>query len=155
MLFRSKQGELPEIDAQQECLRGAQTTHDGARMRGSVEALVRHGFGARPLFHAILSERGAEALGLALYYPDYSTLRGEPGVYVQDLYVTEASRGEGLGRRLLAEVMARQDWGARYMILMVGHENDAARRFYARQGFVPRDYEFLMLDGVKLEALAR
>jgi ribosomal protein S18 acetylase RimI-like enzyme len=129
--------------------------HDGARMRGSVESLIRHGFGERQLFQAILAERGAEALGLALYYPDYSTLRGEPGAYVQDLYVTEAARGEGLGRRLLTEVMATQDWGARYMILMVGHENEAARRFYARQGFVTRDYEFLMLDGARLEALAR
>jgi ribosomal protein S18 acetylase RimI-like enzyme len=128
--------------------------HDGADMQGSAAALIRHGFGARPLFHAILAERGTEALGLALYYPDYSTLRGRPGVYVQDLYVTETARGLGLGSRLLAQVMAVQDWDAGYILLMVDRENAAARRFYARQGFVDRgDYELLLLEGAGLDAL--
>ncbi|MGB8812685.1 MAG: GNAT family N-acetyltransferase [Paracoccaceae bacterium] len=129
--------------------------HDGVVMRGSVEALLRHGFGARPLFRTILAVRDDAVLGLALFYPDFSTLRGRPGAYVQDLYVSEAARGLGLGRRLLAEVMASaRDWEAGYITLTVDRGNASAQRFYARQGFADRGaYEMLILEGAGLAAL--
>lgn len=130
-------------------------THDGVVMRGTVADLLRHGFGARPLFRTLLAVRGEEVLGVALFYPDFSTLRGRPGAYVQDLYLTQAARGLGLGRRLLAEVRAAAlDWGGAYLTLTVDRGNASARAFYARQGFEDRGgYELLILEGAALEAL--
>lgn len=124
----------------------------GGRPVASESALMTHGFGRRPLFQAVIAEAEAP-LGMAIYYPDFSTHRGEPGVYVQDIYVTPEARGSGLGPRLLAEVMARQDFGARYMTLCVGPENTAALRFYRRLGFRPRGYDYLILDGERLYEL--
>jgi ribosomal protein S18 acetylase RimI-like enzyme len=128
--------------------------HDGAGKVGSAEALVRHGFGARPLFHAILAERDREVVGMVLFYADFSTLRGQPGVYVQDFYVVESCRGLGIGRALLVRALrAAQEWGAAYLTLGVDPGNVAARRIYDGLGFRPRGYEFLILDGARLEAL--
>lgn len=126
--------------------------HEGASSVGSVEALTAGGFGPRPLFFAVLAEEDRPC-GMAIYYPDFSTHRGQPGVYVQDLYVDRSVRGVGVGRGLLAAVMRAQDWGARYVTLGVSPDNAVALSFYARVGFRPRGYRFMILDGAGLEAL--
>ncbi len=108
----------------------------------SEEAVLRHGFGERPLFRVVIAEdRGP--VGMALFFPHFSTWLGRPGVYVQDLFVDEAARGTGLGRRLLAEVarVAGAEWGAAYMGLSVARANEAARGFYARLGFTALEGE--------------
>lgn len=45
-----------------------------------------------------------EPAGMALYFYSYSTWRGAPGIYVEDLFVKEKFRGRGYGKRLLGEV---------------------------------------------------
>lgn len=126
--------------------------HEGGSAVASVDALTQAGFGARRLFFAVLAE-APRPCGMAIYYPDYSTHRGQPGVYVQDLYVDRSARGAGIGRGLLAAVMRLQDWGARYLTLGVSPDNAVALGFYARIGFHPRGYRFMILDGGGLEAL--
>jgi len=127
--------------------------HEGGGAVASEQALTEYGFGARPLFAALLAEQADKAAGMAIYYPDFSTHRGQPGVYVQDIFVTKAARGLGLGRGLLGAVMRAQDWGARYLTLGVSPDNEVALRFYARTGFRPRGYRFMILDGAALAAL--
>ncbi len=124
-------------------------------MRGSAEALRRYGFGTSPMFQAVLAEQAGAVTGLVLFFPEFSTLRGCPGVFVQDLYVAAPARGQGLGRKLLAQAMAAaQAWDAAYLALMVDRENIRARVFYDRCGFVDRgDYDTLVLDGAGLAAL--
>jgi len=128
---------------------------DGAQMRGSADALRRFGFGASPMFQAVLAEQAGAVTGLVLFFPEFSTLRGCPGVFVQDLYVAAPARGQGLGRKLLAQAMAAaQAWEAAYLALMVDRSNTRARVFYDRCGFVDRgDYDMLVLDGAGLAAL--
>lgn len=129
----------------------------GSGAVGSVAALTEHGFGTRPLFQAVLAEAGpadrASPRGMAIYYPDFSTHRGQPGVYVQDLFVDRQARGGGVGRGLLAAVMRLQDWGARYLTLGVSPDNTVGLDFYTRLGFRTRGYRFMILDGERLEAL--
>lgn len=131
--------------------------HEGGGSVGSVAALTEHGFGARPLFQAVLAcDTGLPAgrpCGMAIYYPDFSTHRGQPGVYVQDIHVDRAARRAGLGRGLLAAVMRLQDWGAQYLTLGVSPDNAVAIAFYARCGFRARGYRFMILDGERLEGL--
>lgn len=145
---------VPEDVGTIQAMLEALARQDGAEMRGSAAALLRYGFGALPLFQTVLAERGTKVLGLALFYPEFSTLRGRPGVHVQDLYLAPEARGLGLGAALLAQVMrAAQAWEAGYLTLMVDRGNSRARRFYASQGFAPRgDYEGLVLEGEALEA---
>lgn len=111
-----------------------------------------HGFGANPLFHCLIASRQQENLGLALFFPIFSTLRGQPGVYLQDLWISSSCRDSGLGSRLLRQVAisAGQQWQACYLDLMVHGHNQAAERFYRRHGFDERGEDrHLSIDGDK------
>ncbi len=129
--------------------------HHGEVLEQGVEALQRYGFGPKAVFRSLLAERQGKPLGFALFYPDFSTLRGRPGVMLQDIFVRETARGTGLGRQLLACVMREaQDWDAAFLTLMVDRSNTDAQKFYARQGFATRgDYNMLILEGTGLHAL--
>ena len=129
--------------------------HHGEILEQGVEALETYGFGPKALFRTVLAERDGKALGFALFYPDFSTLRGKPGVLLQDIYVRPDARGLGLGRKLLARAMQEaQDWDAAFLTLMVDRSNDVAQAFYAKLGFTGRgDYDLLILEGEGLNAL--
>jgi ribosomal protein S18 acetylase RimI-like enzyme len=99
------------------------------------EHFLRHGAGERPAFEAYVAERDGKALGLCLFFYSFSSWRGELGVYVQDLYVSDEARGTGLGRRLIAETVRHAtERGATYLRLSVARENAAAQQFYSRIG---------------------
>jgi GNAT superfamily N-acetyltransferase len=68
--------------------------------------LRRHGFGPDQRFEALLAFVDDKPAGFALFYPDFSTWRGQPGVYLEDLYVRDWARRLGLGRRLMARLAA-------------------------------------------------
>ncbi|MBB4154935.1 GNAT superfamily N-acetyltransferase [Sphingomonas jinjuensis] len=59
-------------------------------------------FGDRPAAEAAIAEIDGEAAGFALFFHNFSTWTGKPGLYLEDLYVTPAARGSGVGRALLA-----------------------------------------------------
>lgn len=122
---------------------------------GSTEAsLLTHGFGATPRFQGLIAEGPNGPLGLILYFPEYSTWRGEMGLFVQDIYVSPQGRGLGLGRKLLAAAMANADWAPQFLTLIVAHQNSSARAFYDALGLTPRDQaDQLILEGAGLSAL--
>lgn len=66
--------------------------------------LLRDGFGPEPRFTALIAEQAGEAAGFALYFRSYSTWLGHHGIRLEDLYVTPAHRGKGLGKALLAHL---------------------------------------------------
>ena len=80
--------------------------------------LLRDGFGAMPRFRAVIAEHNGAAAGFALFFNSYSTWRGHHGIRLEDLYVTPAARGQGIGRALLgylaglavAEGCPRLEW---------------------------------------------
>jgi GNAT superfamily N-acetyltransferase len=96
--------------------------------------LVRYGFGPDPQFEAILAFVDGEPAGLALFHSRFSTWLGRPGMYLEDLYVTEAARGLGVGRRLMARLAAiavERGWGRiDFQVL----DWNPARNFYHRLG---------------------
>lgn len=61
-------------------------------------------FGVRPAAEAVIAEDAGEAVGFALYFHKFSTWTGRRGLYLEDLYVTPAARGRGVGRALLAHL---------------------------------------------------
>lgn len=110
---------------------------DAPSFRSTEAAIRRHGFGPDRLFASMLALADASPAGLALYFPTFSTTRGAPGVYVQDLYVAPGARGRGLGRRLLQAACrhAAADWAATHLTLTVYADNEAAQGFYLGLGF--------------------
>jgi GNAT superfamily N-acetyltransferase len=124
-------------------------------MRVTCADIERDGFGERPCFECLLAEQAGQAVGFALFFPNYSTFEGRPGLYVEDLFVTEAARGRGIGRRLLAHlaalVVARH--GRRLDLWVL--EWNPARRFYEQLGLRPlADWLPYRLQGEGLRQLA-
>ncbi len=92
---------------------------------------------------ALIAEDGLKTTGMVLFFPYYSTIRGEMGLYVQDLFVDATARGTGLGRALLAAAAkaAQAEWNARFLILSAARDNDTALAFYDRLGLIRHEDE--------------
>lgn len=91
--------------------------------KATPQLLERNLFGNTPVAHALLAVSGTEAtpgppIGLALYFFNFSTWTGRPGLYLEDLYVKPELRGQGIGKALFGELSkvarekdcARMDW---------------------------------------------
>lgn len=116
--------------------------------------LLRDGFGEAPRFHVLLAEWSGEPAGFAFYFYAYSTWRGRPTLYLEDLFVRPAFRKRRIGlslmrelaRRAAAEGCHRFDWA-------VLDWNEPAIRFYQSLGaHIMERWRVVRLDG---EALAR
>ena len=119
--------------------------------------LVSALFGERPVAEALIArQRGqrAEAVGFALFFHTFSTFLGQRGLWLEDLYVEPASRGRGLGRRLLSDLAAiARDRGCGRFEWAVLDWNAPAIGFYRGMGAtVMPDWRIARVTG---DALAR
>jgi GNAT superfamily N-acetyltransferase len=95
-------------------------------------------FGERPHAEVLIARDSGEPAGFALYFHNYSTFLGSPGLYVEDLYVRPAARGKGLGAALLAQLARLAlERGCGRMEWWVLDWNEPAIRFYEKLGAVP------------------
>lgn len=93
---------------------------------------------ASPPFECILAEFDALPVGFALFFRNYSTWRGRPGLYLEDLFVREDYRGRGVGgalMRRLGEIVVERGWAR--MEWAVLNWNTPAQGFYRDQGARP------------------
>jgi GNAT superfamily N-acetyltransferase len=75
-------------------------------VRFDEAALGQRLFGARPYAEVVIGEVDGAAQGFALFFHNFSTFEGRPGIYLEDLFVRPAARGAGLGKALLAYLAA-------------------------------------------------
>ncbi|HEY6489790.1 MAG: GNAT family N-acetyltransferase [Terracidiphilus sp.] len=68
--------------------------------------LLRDGFGPQPFYSCLIADSDGAAAGFALYFFNYSTWLGRPGLYLEDLFVLPEFRGHGIGKVLLQRVAA-------------------------------------------------
>jgi GNAT superfamily N-acetyltransferase len=114
-------------------------------------------FGARPYAEVLIGEIDGRPQGFALFFHNFSTFEGKPGVYLEDLFVRPDARGSGLGKMLLAELAqiaierdcARLEW-------WVLDWNDPAIGFYKSLGAKPMDeWTTFRVEGDALTQLAK
>jgi GNAT superfamily N-acetyltransferase len=70
----------------------------------TVADLLRDGFGPQPKFRALLAEWDGEAAGYASTFYFYSTYQGRPAIFIEDLFVLDKFRDQGIGKSLLSAV---------------------------------------------------
>ncbi len=120
------------------------------------EDLLRDGFGERPRFQVMLAEWEGEPAGFAFYFFTYSTWRGRPCLYLEDLFVRPAFRRNGIGLALLRE-LARTAVRERCdrFVWQVLDWNTPAIAFYESLGARPlREWITMRLEGPAIEAVA-
>ena len=123
-----------------------------------TEALLAAGlFGERPFAEVILAEEDGQAVGFALFFHNFSTFLGRPGIYLEDLFVLPEKRGLGVGRTLLAHLAALAvERGCGRLEWAVLDWNRDAIGFYERLGARPNsDWTVYRLTGEALTGLAR
>jgi GNAT superfamily N-acetyltransferase len=124
--------------------------------RATSEDFVRHLFGIRPAAEAAIAVVNGEAVGFALWFSTFSTFRGQPGLYLEDIFVKPSHRGSGIGKGLLAAV-ARQavERGCGRVEWSVLDWNAPAIGFYRSLGARPMDeWTVYRIDDEPLRRLA-
>lgn len=118
-------------------------------------ALHRALFGERQYVEALVSVVSGETVGFALFFHNFSTFLGKPGMYLEDLYVRPAFRGRGLGKALLtrvAQIAVQRDCGR--MEWSVLDWNEPSIHFYESLGAKPlSDWTVYRLTGEALRLL--
>lgn len=113
-------------------------------------------FAPRPAAEVLLAELAGSPVGFALFFPNYSTFLGKPGLYLEDLFVEPAARGQGVGLALMSALAritiergyGRFDWA-------VLDWNTPSLEFYRALGAVPQsEWTVQRLTGAPLERLA-
>lgn len=101
---RGAEADLPGVMALIQEL--AEFERAGDQVHTSVDSMRRDAFGDRPIFefYVAYEDQSGSYVGLALFFYSYSTWQGKC-LYLEDLVVTEAHRGKGLGRRLLDTIL--------------------------------------------------
>jgi GNAT superfamily N-acetyltransferase len=118
--------------------------------------LLRDGFGPDPKYRCIVAEWNGQPAGFAFFFYNYSTWRGRPGLYLEDLFVLPELRGHGIGKALLQELakiaVNEHCYGIRWMVL---EWNEPALKFYEILGAeILGEWETMLLTGPALARLA-
>lgn len=123
-------------------------------VRCDREVLRMHLFGARPMAEVLIAEADGAPVGFALFFHNFSTFEGRPGLFLEDLFVNPEARGGGAGKALLSRLAALAiERGCARLEWAVLDWNEPAIAFYTSLGArAMDDWTTNRLDG---EALAR
>ena len=101
----------------------------------ATEETIRESlFGRRPAAEAILAHRGGAVAGFAVFFRNFSTFVGRPGIYIEDIYVRPALRGSGVGRALLRHIAGIAKTNGLGRIEFAVLDWNPARGFYEHLG---------------------
>lgn len=123
----------------------------------ATEEILRATLFGNPRFaEVIIGEANGEPAGFALFFHNFSTFIGRPGIYLEDLFVRSEYRGRGYGRALLtrlAQIAKERNCGRLEWAVL--NWNEPAIGFYQNLGAVPMNqWTVYRLKGEKLEELA-
>lgn len=123
----------------------------------TVVDILRDGFGEDPKFRTLIAESDERPAGFALFFLNYSTWLGRPGLYLEDLFVRPEFRGNGIGKAVLQELariaLAEKCYGMKWQVL---DWNTPAIDFYEALGAkVQKEWLSVRIMGKPLELLAK
>ncbi len=120
------------------------------------DALRENLFGAHPKAEVIIGEYNSEPVGFALFFHNFSTFVGKPGIYLEDLFVIPEMRGKGFGKSLLqylARLAVERDCGRLEWAVL--DWNEPAIKFYESLGSrIMKEWLINRLAGEELAELA-
>ena len=121
------------------------------------ESLKPHLFGPRPVAEAVVGEVDGQVVAFALFFTNFSTFLGQPGLYLEDLYVQPAHRGTGLGKALLQHLgaLAVQRGCGRFEWSVLDWNQPAIDFYRAMGATVMPDWRICRLAGPALQAFKR
>jgi diamine N-acetyltransferase len=118
--------------------------------------ILRYAFSERPLVHVTMAEWDGQPAGFALWFLNFSTWEGKPGIYLEDLFVRPAFRGNGIGKALLkhlAGIAVKEGWTR--FVWQVLDWNTPAIEFYEAHGArVMRSWLTCRVEGDAIGRLA-
>jgi GNAT superfamily N-acetyltransferase len=120
------------------------------------DALLRDGFGPKPLFHALIAEWETQPAGYALFFDNYSSFHG-PSLFLEDIYVRNQYRGKGIGKALFERlaVIAREQNCVSIMFNVLDWNTDAINVYRNLGAAFLDEWKVLSLEGAALRALAQ
>ncbi len=120
------------------------------------QSLQQHLFGARPVAEALVVDVQGSVVAFALFFTNFSTFLGQPGLYLEDLYVQPAHRRSGIGRALLQRLAAlavQRDYG-RFEWSVLDWNHNAIGFYQSMGAAVLDDWRICRVTGAQLQALA-
>lgn len=118
--------------------------------------IVRYAFGEQPLVRVTMAEWDRQPAGFALWFLNFSTWEGKPGIYLEDLFVRPAFRRHGIGKALLRHLSAiAVEEGWTRFVWQVLDWNASAIEFYEAHGArIMRSWLTCRVEGEAISALA-
>jgi len=112
----------------------AEFEHLSHMVSATEESLTKAFFGDRPYAEGLIAELGSEPVGFVVFFHNFSTFVGKPGLYLEDIYVLPEHRGKGIGAALFKKCVqiarerdcGRMEWSALQW--------NPARKFYESFG---------------------
>jgi GNAT superfamily N-acetyltransferase len=134
----------------------AEYERDPQAVTASEADLVRDGFGGDPKFRVVIAEWDRKPVGFALFFYNYSTWLGRPGLYLEDVFVRPEFRGKGIGKTLLLHLarLAVEENCGRFQWQVLDW-NTPSIRFYESLGAkVMKEWLTMRVEGEALERMA-
>ena len=134
----------------------AEYERDPQAVTASEADLVRDGFGGDPKFRVVIAEWDRKPVGFALFFNNYSTWLGRPGLYLEDVFVRPEFRGKGIGKTLLLHLarLAVEENCGRFQWQVLDW-NTPSIRFYESLGAkVMKEWLTMRVEGEALERMA-
>src|SRR5438046_6367735 len=109
-------------------------------VRATETQLIDVLFGEKPVAEALLAFEDETPIGFAVFFHNFSTWLGKPGLYLEDLFVKPEKRGKGYGHALLVDLAKiARDRGCGRMEWSVLNWNEPAIQFYRKLGAKPME----------------
>jgi len=134
----------------------AEYEHLSHEVAATEEDIRQSLFGDRPVAQALIGEHEGMPISFALFFYNFSTFLGKPGIYLEDLYVQPEYRSNGFGRRMLAHIarLAKERNCGRFEWSVLDW-NEPAIRTYDRLNATPmKEWILYRLTGEALNKLA-
>ncbi len=157
MKIQNRKAVLRDISAILELMREfAELENLSDYLEITEEKLNKAMFGENAFVNGLMAFDEEKPIGYAIFFPYFSSFRGQKSVYLEDIFITEKYRKVGIGEKMLKEV-ARigKDFGAVRMDFQVSDQNSNAKKFYKKHGAESHESErHFLFSGQAFDTLA-